>query len=691
MKSVAVFALAILASPAFAVPARAQEAHGVHPANMDPSAVPGDNWYEYANGDYLAHTEIPSDRTSISGFSTLADIVNKRVANIIQAAAASNPAPGSEKKKIADLYASYLDEKSIDAHGLESLKPHLTAIDAIRTQHDLAHALGLTLRADVDALNNTNFHTANLFGIWVAPGFNDPDHYAPYLMQGGLELPTRDYYLTDSPRMASIRAKYLTHIAAMLKLSGVATSDSDAASRAQAIFDLETAIAKSHISLAASEDIAHANNPWKASDFSSKAPGLDWATYFSAAGLGKQPGFIVWQPTDITAEAALVATTPISTWKSFLAYHLIEQYATAISTPLANERFAFTGTVLTGATQQRPRDQRAVLLVNQVLGDAVGKLYAAQYFPPEEKAKVEEMVHNLLAAFRVRLENLTWMAPDTKAEALRKLGTLKVGIGYADKWRSYAALNISPTNLFSNLWNASNFEYQSSLARIGQPTDRSEWTMTPQTVNAVNLPLDNGLNFPAAIFGPPFFDPAATDAANYGAIGSVIGHEISHTFDSEGASFDSQGKVRNWWTDADRKHFDDSIEALAKQYDAYAPFPDLHLNGRQTLGENIADLAGITASFDAWQTSLHGKAAPTVPGPDGTTLSGVQQFFLGFAQSEAGKSREAALRQQVLTDPHSPSQYRADTVRNLDAWYAPFDVKPGQTLYLTPDQRVHIW
>jgi endothelin-converting enzyme/putative endopeptidase len=658
---------------------------------MDPSAIPGDNWYEYANGNYLAHTQIPPDRTSISGFSNLADIVNKRVAGIIEAAAASSPAPGSEKKKIADLYASYLDQKSIDAHGLESLKPHLLFIDTIKTRRDLAHALGLTLRADVDALNNTNFHTANLFGVWVAPGFNDPDHYAPYLMQGGLQLPTRDYYLTDSPRMASIRAKYLIHIATMLKLAGVATSDADASARAQAIFDLETAIAKSHISLAASEDIAHANNPWKASEFPAKAPGLDWPTYFTAAGLGKQSGFIVWQPTAITAEAALVAATPISTWKSFLAYHLVEQYAVATSAPLANERFAFSGTILTGATQQRPLDQRAVALVNQVLGDAVGKLYAAQYFPPAEKAKVEEMVHNLLAAFRVRLENLTWMAPDTKAEALRKLGTLKVGIGYTDKWRSYAALNISSTNLFNNLWNASVFEYESSLARIGQPTDRSEWTMTPQTVNAVNLPLDNGLNFPAAIFGPPFFDPAATDAANYGAIGSVIGHEISHTFDSEGASFDSQGKVRNWWTDADRKHFDDSIEALARQYDAYAPFPDLHLNGRQTLGENIADLAGITASFDAWQTSLHGQPAPTVPGPNGTTLSGVQQFFLGFAQSEAGKSREAALRQQVLTDPHSPSQYRADTVRNLDSWYAPFDVKPGQTLYLAPDQRVRIW
>jgi endothelin-converting enzyme/putative endopeptidase len=344
------------------------------------------------------------------------------------------------------------------------------------------------------------------------------------------------------------------------------------------------------------------------------------------------------------------------------------------------------GNELTGATQQRPRDQRAVALVNRVLGDAIGQLYAAQYFPAADKARVEEMVANLLAAFRSRIGGLTWMSPATKGEALRKLGTLQIGIGYPDYWRSYAPLSIYPDKLFENLWNDSLFNYTYAVSLIGQPVNRREWCMTPQTVNAVNLPLDNGLNFPAAIFGPPFFDPQATDAMNYGAIGTVIGHEISHTFDSEGAAFDSHGKVRNWWTDADRKHFDDSIEALARQYDAYAPFPDLHLNGHQTLGENIADLAGLTASHDAWLFSLHGTTPPQVDG-----RSGEQQFFLAYAQSEAGKAREASLRNQVLTDPHSPGQYRADTVRNLDAWYAAFNVRPGQTLYLSPAQRVHIW
>ena len=656
--------------------------HGVNPANFDRTVQPGDNFYRYANGAYIDRTEIPADRVGMSGFSNLADIVNKRVAAIIDEAVKANAAAGTDQRKMADLYASYMNVDAIEAAGLKGLKPHLDSIAAIKDRHELAGCLGETLRADVDALNNTNFHTGNLFGIWVAPGFDDPDHYAPYFMQGGLQLPSRDYYLTDSDRMKAIREKYLAHISAMLKLAGYDDTDS----RAARILVLEHSLAEQHMTLADNENMKKVNNPWTPSDFEKKAPGLDWTAYFKAAGLAKQPVFIVWQPTAIVGESALVASTPIDTWKDFLAFHMIEKYADSLPRAFSDESFNFSGKILSGAQQQRPRDQRAVQLVNRVLGDAVGQVYAQRYFPAADKAKVEEMVANLLAAFRTRLEHLTWMTPGTKAEALRKLGTLQVGIGYSGHWRSYAELEIKPDDLFGNLRRAGLFDYHYNLSRIGKPTDRKEWTMTPQTVNAVNLPLDNGLNFPAAIFGPPFFDPNATDAMNYGAIGVIIGHEISHTFDSEGAAFDSQGKARNWWTDADRAHFDASIEALAKQYDTYAPFPDLHLNGHQTLGENIADLAGITASYDAWKTSLHGKPAPVVDG-----LSGDQQFFLGFAQSEAGKAREAALRQQVLTDPHSPGEYRADTVRNLDPWYAAFDVKPGQALYLAPDQRVHIW
>jgi len=352
----------------------------------------------------------------------------------------------------------------------------------------------------------------------------------------------------------------------------------------------------------------------------------------------------------------------------------------------AEERFNFFGKTLTGTTQQRPRDQRAIGVVNGILGDAVGQVYAQRYFPPEAKAQAQAMVDNLLAAFRTRLENLTWMAPATKKEALAKLGTLYVGMGYADHWRSYAGLEIKVNDIFGNLQRASLFELKYEESRIGKPVDRKEWCMEPQTVNAVNLPLNNGLNFPAAILQPPFFDPQAPAAANYGAIGTVIGHEISHTFDSEGAAFDAKGRVRNWWTAEDLAHFNASTAALAAQYDTYKPFPDLALNGKQTLGENIADVAGVTASFDAFHASLKGKAAPMVGG-----FTGDQQFFIAFAQNYEGKTREGALRQQVLTDPHSPGEFRASTVRNIDGWYGAFNVKPGQKLYLAPADRVKIW
>jgi len=686
MKYAAVLALCLVGPVASAQ----TDVHGVQPDHMDKTAVPGSAWFRYANGAYLARTEIPADRTGYSSFSTLADVVNKRVAAIIEEAAKSGAAEGTEKRKIADLYASYENAGMIEAARLTPLKPELAAIDGVKTRGELAAALGGTLRADVDALNNTNFHTANLFGVWVAPGFNDPDHYAVYLLQGGLQLPSRDYYLTDNAKMKAVREAYGSHIATVFRLAGYAEPEV----RAAGVMRLETAIAQKQISLAESEDISKADNVWQMGDFATKAPGLDWAAYFKAAQLGGQASFIVWQPTAVTADAALVGSEPIEDWKNYLVFHTIESYAGpfrrlqvgALPKAFEDEYFDFYGKTLTGATEQRPRDQRALQVVNNVLGDAVGQLYAQQYFPAADKAKVEVMVHNLLTAFHARLEAVTWMAPATKAEALKKLGTLQVGIGYADHWRSYAELEIKPDDLFGNIRRYEAFEYRYNLERIGKPVDRKEWCMTPQTVNAVNLPLDNGLNFPAAIFGQPFFDAKAPDAVNYGAIGTIIGHEISHTFDSEGASFDSQGKVRNWWTDADRAHFDASIEALAKQYDAYAPFPDLHLNGHQTLGENIADLAGLTAAHDAWTASLKGKPAPVVDG-----MSGEQQFFLGYAQSEAGKSREAALRQQVLTDPHSPSEYRADTVRNLDAWYPAFAVKEGQTLYLKPEIRVHIW
>ncbi|MEO8727344.1 MAG: M13 family metallopeptidase [Acidobacteriaceae bacterium] len=658
------------------------EQHGIQVSNMDRAVKPGDDFFDYANGDWIKRTEIPPDRGTVGNFLTLRDLSDKRTAALIEEIAKSNAVAGSGKRKIADLYKSYMDEPAIEAAGLKPLRPHLDAIAAIRDKNALARALGESLRADVDALNNTNFHTPNLFGMWVAPGFNDSDHYAAYLLQGGIELPNREYYLDQSEHMRDLRKQYVAHVAAMLKLTGF--TDTDA--RAARILALEHAIAEKQWSLAESEDIHKANNTWTPADFSAKAPGLDWNEFFAGAGLSSQASFIVWQPTAFTGESALVASEPLETWKDWLAFHLIEAYAGVLPKPLEEERFAFFGKTLAGTPEQLPRWTRGVAAVNALLGDAVGQIYAQRYFPPEAKAEAQDMVANLIAAFRKRITALDWMDPATKAEAQAKLTTLYVGIGYPETWKDYSAYEVKPDDIFGNVWRGGEWELHRQIARIGKPVDRHEWSMTPQTVNAVNLPLQNALNFPAAILQPPFFDPQAPAAVNYGAIGSVIGHEISHTFDNEGSAFDSKGRVRNWWTPADLAHFMAATKRLAEQYDAYRPFPDLSVNGQQTLGENIADVAGISAAYDGYHASLKGKPAPEQDG-----FSGDQQFFIAFGQNWASKTREATLRQQVLTDPHAPAQYRADTVRNIDAWYAPFAVKPGEKLYLAPGERVRIW
>jgi putative endopeptidase len=654
---------------------------GVNTTNMDRTVKPGDDFYLYANGGYVKSATIPADRTGVGAFTIIGDRIDKRLNGIITDPALTSAPAGSDARKIADLYKSYMDEAAIESHGRASLDAQLKPILAIHDQKSLAEVLGHALRDDVDALNNTNFYTPNLFGLWVAPSFNDPDHYAPYLLQGGLGLPGREYYLADSPRMKTIRDAYVKHLQTNFELVGI----SNAADRAARVMALEHAIAEKHISLEDSESIAHANNPWSMAEFATKAPGLDWKTYFAAADLGTQKIFIVWQPSAFTAESALVASTPIDTWKDYLAAHLINTNAASTSKALADEAFAFRK-LITGAQQQRPRQQRGVALVSNVLGDAVGKIYADKYFTAADKAKVQVLVGNIIDAFRARLQTLTWMAPATRAEAITKLNALQVGIGYTDHFRTYGALEIKPDDLFGNMQRDSMFEYKYSLSRIGKPTDRKEWVMTPQTVNAVNLPLDNGLNFPAAILEPPFYDPAASDAVNYGSMGGVIGHEISHTFDSEGAAFDSEGRVRDWWTPADLAHFNASTAALAAQYDTYKPFPDASVNGKQTLGENIADAAGLQAAYDAYRASLHGKEAPSADG-----MTGDQQFFIAFGQSWAESRREAALRAQLLGDPHAPGKYRALTVRNVDGWYKAFDVKPGDALYLAPADRVHIW
>ena len=656
--------------------------HGIVVNNIDRSVKPGDDFFRYANGEWLKRTEIPPDRGGIGVFSALSDTANKRTAALIEEDAKSNAPAGSNARKIADLYNSYMNETAIEAKGITPIQSQLKKIAAIKDKKELALALGGSLRADVDALNNTNFHTPNLFGMWVAPGFNDSEHYTAYLLQGGLQLPDREYYLSDSAHMKELREKYVAHVSAMLKLAGF--TDTDA--RAAKILELEHSIAEKHISLAENDDIHKANNTWKHADFETKAPGLDWSQFFRGAGLTKQGSFIVWQPTAFAGESALVASVPLETWKDWLAYHAIEFYAGVLPKAFADERFAFFGKTLQGTPQQRPRWARGVQMVNNFLGDAVGEIYAQRYFSPKAKAEGQEMVANIIEAFRKRIDALTWMDPATKAEAKAKLDTLYVGIGYPDKWRDYAGYEVKVDDLFGNVERAGMFYYNYQMGRLGTVVDKKEWSMTPQTVNAVNLPLQNALNFPAAILQPPFFDPDAPAASNYGAIGSVIGHEVSHTFDTEGSTFDSKGRLRNWWTPEDLKQFEESTQKLAAQYDTYKPFPDLSLNGKQTLAENIADVAGIAAAYDGYKASLKGQAAPEKDG-----FSGDQQFFIAFGQNWGSKARDAALRQQVTTDSHSPGEFRAATVRNIDAWYAAFDVKPGEKLYLAPQDRVRIW
>jgi putative endopeptidase len=495
-------------------------------------------------------------------------------------------------------------------------------------------------------------------------------------------MPDREYYLSDSEQMRKTREQYKAHVANMLKLAGF----SEPEARAGRIVELEHAIAQVHGSLADSQDIHKANNKWTQADFRAKAPGLDWSEYFQGAGLSKVESFIVWQPEAFTGESAVVGSAPIETWKDWMAFHLIETYGEVLPKALADEEFAFFGKELSGVPQQLPRWQRAVFVVNGLLGDVVGQVYAQKYFSPEAKARAEAMVANLIAGFHKRIEALTWMNPSTKAEAEAKLSTLYVGVGYPEIWHDYSNYEVKADDIFGNIWRGGLSEYQRQVGRLGKAVDKKEWSMAPQTVNAVNLPLQNALNFPAAVLQPPFYDPEAPAASNYGAIGTVIGHEISHTFDTEGSTFDAKGRLRNWWTPDDLNHFEAATAQLAAQYDMYKPFPDLSVNGKQTLAENIADVAGISAAYDGYRASLGGREAAVQDG-----LSGDQQFFVAFGQNWGEKMRNEALRQEVLTDPHAPAQYRALEVRNIDAWYTAFDLKPGEKLYLAPVDRARIW
>jgi putative endopeptidase len=674
--------LAPLALVSTSLAAQAAPSPGLDTTGMDREVKPGDEFFEYANGAWVRRTEIPADRSTYGASAILIEQTDRKVADLIRDPANAQAPVGSDLRRVADYYAAFLDTTAIESAGLTPLKPRLDSIAAIRDRRGLARYLGTTLRADVDALNNTNFYTPNLFGLWVAQDLDDPAQYSPFLLQGGLVMPDRSYYLDTAATMVKIRTEYRKHVEAMLQLAGV----SDPGRKAEAIIALEKGIATAHWSREQSGDVSKGNHHWARSGFGTKAPGLDWDAFFGAAGLTRPTRFVVWQPGAVTGIARLVGSESLETWKDYLTFHAIQSRAAVLPAAFDRQSFSFFGPVMSGATQQRERWKRAVDATNGAVGFAVGRLYAERYFPAAEKTRAQEMVANIIAAFRDRIDGLEWMAPATKKEAKAKLAVLKVGVGYPDRWPTYEGLEVKPGDAFGNLERAELFQYRGRLARLSQPVDRGEWVMTPQTVNAVNLPALNAMNFPAAILQPPYFDPRRPAAMDYGAMGAIIGHEISHSFDNQGALFDSHGRLHNWWTPEDFKHFAASSAQLAAQYSTYRPFPDLAVNGKQTLGENIADLAGLAASYDAYHKSLGTTKAPEVQG-----FSGDQQFFISFAQSWRWKAREPALRNRVLTDGHAPSQYRALTVRNLDPWYAAFDVSAGEKLYLTPADRVRVW
>jgi putative endopeptidase len=656
---------------------------GIEIAGMDRSVTPGANFFAYANGTWLRTNEIPSDRSSYGSWDVIEELVEHRVADLIRTASEGDQTGGSQTHKIGDYFASFMQEDQIEALGLRPLQPILKTVEGISNRHSLATFLGGTLRADVDVLNMTHVHTANLFGLWVAQDLDHPDRYVPFLLQGGLGMPDRSYYLDPSAGMADIRAKYAIHVAEMLKLIGF----SDTAARAARIVDLESRIATVHWSREATEDVQKGNNHWLRREFETKAPGLDWNVFFAAAQLPKnQQDFVVWQPSAVVGISALVASQPLATWKDYLALRAVEHRAAFLPKAVVAAHFAFHGTTLDGTPELRVRWKRAIDATNDALGDAVGKLYAERYFSAAAKALIEEMVEQLRTAFSRRIDLLGWMAPETKSNAKAKLAALKVGVGYPEHWRDYAGLDVVRGDAFGNAERAEKFEYHFHLAKLGHPVDRGEWVLNPQTVNAVNLPAMNALNFPAATLQPPIFNPDSDPAQNYGAIGTTIGHEISHSFDDQGATFDATGRLRNWWTKEDLAHFRAAGARLVKQFDAYHPFPDLVVNGKQTLSENIADLGGLLAAHDAYQREVRGR-------PDSMTegFTGEQRFFVSYAQSWREKYREPALRRVVLTDGHAPDEYRAGTVRNIDGWYEAFDIQAGQPLYLAPADRVRVW
>ena len=639
---------------------------GFDVAGMDRNVSPGQSFYNFANGNWERTTEIPADRSNYGMFTVLDDLSKQRTRAILEEAAQQ---PGS---RVGDFYASFMDEAAINAAGISPLRPMLARIQAITDRAGFAAESGRLFRQGVTAP----------FNGYIGSDDRIPTETIQRLTQSGLGLPDRDYYLSDDATLAQKRTAYQAYLAQLLTLAG----EQNANERAAAVLAFEHRIAEVHWTRVESRDDERTYNKWARADFARNAPGFDWDAYFRETGLSGQQNFLVSQPSAFTGTARIVSETPVAVLKDYLMLRLIDSSAPFLSQPFVDANFAFRGTTLNGTPENEPRWKRGVTLVTNALADDVSRIYVERHFPPEAKRAADELVRNVIAAMDRRLAQLTWMSPETRARARAKLAAFTPKIGYPDRWRDYSSVQVSRTNLIQNLTNANEFEYQRNLNKLGRPVDRTEWFMTPMTVNAYANPTWNEIVFPAAILQAPFFDPHADPAINYGGIGAVIGHEISHHFDDQGSRYDQTGALREWWTAQDRERFNALTAQLVAQYDAYEPLPGRHIQGRLTLGENIADLAGLTVAYDAWQHALGGRPAPVLDG-----FTGDQRFYLGWAQVWRRKYREANLIQRLLTDPHSPSEQRAAVVRNLDPWYAAFSPRPSDPLFLAPAQRVRIW
>jgi len=646
---------------------------GIDQRQFDPAVRPQDDLYRAVNGGWLERTVIPADKAGYGAFTELDDRAELQLRKIIEESAQQpDKAPGSDAQKVGDYYAAFMDEARVDALGLEPLKPTLAKIDALQQRRQLPQLLG-----ELEKLG------LGYFAGWIEPDAKDSTRYVVYVSQGGTGLPDRDYYLSPEAKFAEIRPKYVAHIARMLDLAGIG----DAEASAQAIMALETRLAQAQWTKVESRDADKTYNPYRQAGLRKLTRQFDFRAYLAAQDLSATPRVIIGQPSFFRSWDRIVAQTPLPLLRSYLKWQLLSRYAPYLSQDFVNANFAFYGGTLRGIEQLKPRWKRGVDATEGALGEVLGRIYVSRHFPPEAKARMDALVQNLLAAYGESIRGLDWMGADTKQKALEKLSKFTTKIGYPERWKDYSALVVKPDDLLGNVMRSAQVEHAREAAKLGKPIDRREWFMTPQTVNAYYNPAMNEIVFPAAILQPPFFDMQADDAVNYGSIGAVIGHEIGHGFDDQGSKYDGDGNLKSWWTEADRRRFEERTKLLVTQYDRYEPVPGHKVNGALTIGENIGDLGGLAIAWKAWRRSLQGQAAPAIDG-----LSGEQRFFMGWAQAWRHKYREADLIQRLKTDPHAPDEYRCNgVVINLPAFHETFGVQPGDRLWLAPEKRVSIW